>query len=142
MDAVSDLRAAATRMPDRGRLTDFLDRLTVLYDVEDELAALRALDAPMTLLPLEASVSLRGGASPPALRCSLGVVGAPGDPEGRAGLRGPVGALGAERRRACGAWSGRAGALFRSSVARPEAPVPRVTVCSVISQTLYGILAI
>src|SRR5690242_20042401 len=87
----------AMRPPDQRRLVDFLDRLAGLYGVGDEVAALSALDA-IRLLPLEASVSLRAGASPPALRCSLGVVRAPpGDSDGRAALRTAVGALRAER---------------------------------------------
>jgi hypothetical protein len=82
---------------DPRRLTDFLDRLAPLYGVGEEVAALRALDVTTRLLPLEASVSLSGAASLPALRCSLGVVRAPPhDPDGRAGLRRVVGALGAE----------------------------------------------
>ena len=105
----------ATQPPDRRRLVDFLDRLAVLYDVGDEVAALRALEATITLLPLEASVSLRGGASPPALRCTLGVVRAPpGDPDGCAGLRRAVGALGA----------GRAGAVADAALARAGAGAP------------------
>src|SRR5690242_11031064 len=100
MDAVSALGSGvpteATRARDRRRLIGFLDRLALLYDADDDVAALRALDATTTLLPIEASVSLHGAASPPALRCSLGVVRAPpGDPDGRAGLRRAVAALGA-----------------------------------------------
>ena len=119
MDAVSDLGAGvpteATLRPDRRRLTDFLDRLAVLYDVDDDIAGLRALDATIKLLPLEASVSLRGGASAPALRCSLGVVRAPPrDPDGRAGLRTAVAAL----------RTGRAGAVADAALARAGAGAP------------------
>jgi hypothetical protein len=114
MDAVSYLPTEATGLFDGRRLTGFLDRLAVLYNVGDEVAALSALDATITLLPLEASVSLRGDASPPALRCSLGVVRAPDDPEGRTGLRRAVGALGAER----------AGAVADAALARVGAGAP------------------
>ena len=47
-----------------GEPYDFLDRLAVLYDVDDDIAGLRALDATIKLLPLEASVSLPAAALP------------------------------------------------------------------------------
>jgi hypothetical protein len=101
--------------PDPRRLTDLLERLAVLYDVDDEVTTLRALDAATTLLPVEASVSLRGAATRPALRCSLGVVRVPPhDPDGRLGLRAAVGVLGVER----------AGAVADAALARTGAGGP------------------
>jgi hypothetical protein len=103
------------RPPDPRRLTDFLERLAVLYDVDDEVTTLSALDAATTLLPVEASVSLRGAATRPALRCSLGVVRvALHDPDGRLGLRAAVGVLGVER----------AGAIADAALARAGAGGP------------------
>ncbi len=103
------------RPPDPRRLTDFLDRLAALYDFDDEATALRPLHANTTLLPVEASVSLRGAAPRPALRCSLGVVRAPPhDPHGRLGLRAAVGVLGVEP----------AGAVADAALARAGAGGP------------------